>query len=188
MPDYRRAKIDGGTYFFTVVTYGRRKIFNDTANRDLLGDIIREVKTRRPFVADAFVLLPDHLHAIWTLPPHDHDFSARWSEIKGSFTKAFMTRGGVDRAITKARRIEGRRGVWQPRFWEHAVRDEADFDRCFDYIHYNPVKHGLAESPADWPASSFRRWAEQGVYDIAWGRTTAPTSIAGTTGLFGEPE
>jgi putative transposase len=171
MPDYRRWRVPGGTYFFTVVTYQRRRLFDSAVARELLGSVIRDCRTEWSFHIDAIVLLPDHLHAIWTLPTSDDRYSARWSRIKKEFTRAWLQRGGVEAAPSPSQKREGRRGVWQPRFWEHVIRDERDFERHADYVHYNPVKHGLSSRPADWPHSTFRQWVERGSYPADWGRT-----------------
>jgi REP element-mobilizing transposase RayT len=114
-------------------------------------------------------LLPDHLHAIFALPSGDTDYSARIGWIKKEFTSRWLNSGGTETLISKGRKSERRRGVWQPRFWEHTIRDEEDFDRHFDYIHSNPVKHGYASAPRDWQWSSFHRWVAAGVYDEMWG-------------------
>lgn len=186
MADYRRYRVPGGSYFFTLVTRGRRPLFRSLAVQRLLGQIIRGCRDRWPFHIDAIVLLPDHLHAIWTLPRGDDGYSLRWAWIKKEFTKAWLERGGRELPLSPARRERGDRGVWQPRFWEHTLEDEHDFERHFDYVHYNPVKHGHANCPADWRASSFRRWAAHGVYPTAWGCAShGPLSfddIADTTG------
>jgi putative transposase len=152
---YRRARISGGTYFFTVVTHLRRRIFNSERNIAVLRNAVREELALRPFQTDAFVLLPDHLHCLWTLPQGDHDFSTRWKRIKTRVTK------------TLGQELEGR--IWQNRFWEHLVRDETDFARHLEYIHYNPVKHGFCASAWEWPHSSFRRYVARGVYAPDWG-------------------
>ncbi len=114
------------------------------------------------------VLAPDHLHTIWTLQPDDADYSRCWGWIKKEFTKEWLLLGGVEQAVTVGRRRERRRGIWQPRFWEHTIRDANDFERHFDYIHYNPVKHRLARCPHGWPWSSFHRWVRAGVYTDDW--------------------
>ena len=116
------------------------------------------------FTIDAIVILPDHLHCIWTLPPGDSYFSSRWHEIKARFA-ARVTRG---EPLSARRRRKGERGIWQRRFWEHVVRDEQDLERCVDYIHWNPVKHGHAQYPLDWPYSSLHRYIERGVYARDW--------------------
>ena len=164
MPQYRRSDIPGGTYFFTVVTHRRRPLFHEKPNRDLLGNVIRDCQAKWPFEINAIVLLPDHLHTLWTLPPGDSNYSARWNIIKKFFTKGFLASGGPDRTVSAGKLHEGRKGVWQRRFWEHAIQDEDDFQTYFDYIHYNPVKHELVDSPSEWEPSSFHRWVKEGVY------------------------
>ena len=168
MPEYRRAFVPGGTFFFTVVTERRETLFRDHRARVLLGNAFRATRDRWAFTVDAIVLLPDHLHTIWTLPDHDPDFSTRWSFLKRTFTKAWVTEGGREQVISDSRKRNRRRGVWQRRFWEHTIRDATDFERHCDYIHYNPVKHGLAVCPHTWPYSSFRRFVRDGIYDDAW--------------------
>lgn len=169
MPDYRRIRIPGATYFFTINTNWREPVFAEKSARKLLGDVIRECIEGRPFQLTAIVLLPDHWHVIFALPSGDTDYSARIGWIKKEFTIRWMNAGGVETVISKGRKSERRRGVWQPRFWEHTIRDEEDFDRHFDYIHWNPVKHGYASAPRDWLPSSFHRWVAAGVYDEKWG-------------------
>ena len=186
--NYRRAKIEGGTYFFTVVTHRRRRLFHEPANRELLGDVIRECRREWPFEMNAIVLLPDHLHAIWTLPQGDTNYSGRWSVIKKNFTTRFLSAGGADWKVSTGKRRENRRGVWQPRFWEHVIEDAEDFDVHFDYIHYNPVKHKFVRCPRDWEPTSFHRWVRQGVYPADWacGRYPPPVFPA-TEENYGEP-
>jgi putative transposase len=137
---------------------------------------------------NAIVLLPDHLHTIWTLPPGDVDYSGRWNWIKHEFTRLWLEGIGTESKISESRRREGRRGVWQPRFWEHTIESDEDFERHFDYLHYNPVKHGLAASPGDWKWSSFHRWVRLGVYPRDWGRSTriADLSFADIAHTVGE--
>jgi putative transposase len=126
----------------------------------------------------AIVLLPDHLHTIWLMPTDDAKYSLRWSAIKGHFSRNWLALTGDESPITPAQEREGRRGVWQPRFYEHLIRDETDLISHADYLHYNPVKHGLADRPVDWPWSSFRRFVAEGHYPPGWGdrlRQTVPT-------------
>jgi putative transposase len=169
MPDYRRAQVPGGTFFFTVVTEQRAGILCQGSAPALLGNIFRACLKRWPFQVDALVLLPDHLHALWTLPPGDTDYSRRWAWIKKEFSKAWLTAGGQEQNVSDSRLRHGYRGVWQRRFWEHALRDETDYARHFDYIHWNPVKHGLVGSARDWRYSTFHRWVRAGVYSSDWG-------------------
>ncbi len=165
MPDYRRAFVPGGTFFFTLVTDQRRPLFQQESARSLLGQVIRECQQRWPFTINAIVLLPEHLHSIWSLPSGDSDYSKRWGWIKKEFTKRWLDAGATESKISTSRKLERRRGVWQPRFWEHTIED---FERHFDYIHYNPVKHGHVRRPNDWPYSSFHRWVAAGVYVRHW--------------------
>jgi putative transposase len=171
MSDYRRYFVAGGTYFFTVVTDGRAALFADEAARTLLGSVMRRCFLRRPVTTIAMVLLPEHLHCLWALPPGDSCYSVRWSWIKREFTRSWLSCGGSEQPRSDARRRDRRRNVWQRRFWEHAIRDEADLEAHFDYIHYNPVKHGHVASPRDWPWSTFHRWVRAGHYSPNWGRT-----------------
>jgi putative transposase len=168
VPNYRRAYVPGGTFFFTVVTHRRRRLFHLEANRTLLGEVIRDCQRDWPFEMNAVALLPDHLHTLWSLPAGDGDFSGRWSVIKKEFTVRFLAGGGRDNRVSRGKTREGRRGIWQRRFWEHTIEDEDDFQTHFDYIHYNPVKHGYAKCPRDWGPSSFHRWVARGVYPVDW--------------------
>jgi putative transposase len=173
MKEYRRWYVAGGTYFFTVVTHLRRRFLVEESSRSILHDVFVEARLRWPFEIPAIVLLPEHLHAIWTLPRADDDYPTRWAWIKKEFTKRWLESGGFDGPISVQRRKRKRRGVWRVRFWEHTIDSEHDFDRHFDYIHYNPVKHGHVDSPRDWPWSSFHRWVKAGVYNADWGRKNA---------------
>lgn len=169
MPEYRRARVPGGMYFFTLVTNGRLPLFANQFARDLLGDCFREAQARWPFQITAIVLMPEHLHAIWTLPPGDSNYSARWGWIKKEFTGRWLDGNVSIPEVSPSQARERRQGVWQPRFWEHVIRDEDDFERHFDYIHYNPVKHGHVRCPGEWQPSSFHRWVKAGVYPKNWG-------------------
>lgn len=169
MADYRRYFVPGGTYFFTVVTRRRMPLFSNPRAQTLLGEKTRDCQKKWPFTINAIVLLPDHFHAIWSLPPGDADYPKRWGWLKKEFTKEWLAGGGVEVWVSPARRRRRERGVWQPRCWEHLVKDEHDFDRHFDYLHYNPVKHGYVNCPGDWPHSSFHRWVKKGVYESNWG-------------------
>jgi putative transposase len=163
MPQYIRAFVPGGTFFFTVTLLERRRKLL-TENIDDLREVFKAARRRRPFSIDAIVILPDHLHCIWTLPSGDADFSARWQDIKARFA-ALISRG----ERLSARRVQkGERGIWQRRFWEHVIRDEGDYERHVDYIHYNPVKHGHVRRVADWPYSSFHQYVERGIYNREW--------------------
>ena len=169
MSNYRRAYVPGGSFFFTVVVHRRKPLFNDTAAVSLLGSVLRRCLLRWPFVVNAVVLLPDHLHTIWSLPPGDSDYSKRLGWTKKEFTQQWLKIGGPDYVVSKGRKQQRRRGIWQPRFWEHTLEDEEDFKRHFDYIHWNPVKHKHVRCPREWPHSSFHRYVDSGVYDRHWG-------------------
>jgi putative transposase len=168
MPNYRRAKIPGATYFLTQVTYQRRPWLCDDIARQALRSAIVQVRQKYPFTIDAFVLLPDHFHCLWTLPPGDSDFSTRMRLIKSFVTRHYGEQLGIDAAISRSRQKRGERNLWQRRFWEHWVRDEADFGRCCDYIHYNPVRHGFCRVPQEWEFSSIHRLTAQGGYAPDW--------------------
>jgi putative transposase len=182
MSEYRRWFVPGGTYFFTVVAYGRTPLFAGDTARKLLGDIMRACFDRYPVQVVATVLLPEHLHAVWTLLPGDNAYPSRWRWIKREFTREWLTVGGPERARRPALERERRRAIWQRRFWEHTIRDEADMEAHCDYIHYNPVKHGLVASPRDWPWSSFHRWVAAGHYSIDWGRAGHAADLPGNAG------
>lgn len=168
MADYRRCYMPGGSFFFTVVTERRAAILGNDLARDWLRAAFRDGRQRWPFRVDALVMLPDHLHAIWTLPLDDTDYSKRWGAIKKHFTQSWLAAGGNEQLLSDSRHRYRRRGVWQRRFWEHAPRDQRDFNIHYDDIHYNPVKHGYVARVADWPHSSFHRFVENGVYPSDW--------------------
>ena len=168
MSKYRRSR-EGGVYFFTLVTHRRARILTTDLARRCLREAIAAVRTELPFEITAFVLLPDHLHAVWTLPHGDADYSTRWQRIKSEFTKAWLEGGGAVQRVSASRKMKGERGVWQRRFFEHTCRDEADLKRCVDYVHVNPLKHGLVERVRDWPWSSFHRYVREGEYTLDWG-------------------
>jgi putative transposase len=170
MPDYRRIHRSGGTYFFTVVTERRSPFLCDPAARRILHAAFDACRASRPFEIDAIVLLPDHLHAIWTLPDGDADYSTRWASIKAQFTRAWLGSDGArsEQPRTNSRIRHRHRGLWQRRFWEHTIRDEDDLNRHLDYVHYNPVKHGLARCPHKWPYSSFAKWVCRKGYEPEW--------------------
>lgn len=168
MPNYRRAFVPGAKYFFTLVTDRRRRLFQQDHARTILGDCMRECREKWPFERLAIVLMPDHLHAIWSLPRDDANYSQRWSWIKKKFTKRWLGEEGNEFSVSEGRSRERRKGVWQPRFGEHTIRDENDFERHFDYIHFNPVKHKLTRCPHEWAHSSFHRWVKAGGYPRNW--------------------
>jgi putative transposase len=169
MADYRRYWVPGGTYFFTLVTYGRTPIFADPANIERLRQATAIVQRELPFQFCAAVVLPDHMHFLWTLPVGDSDYAKRIGRLKVFFTRLVRNTGHVDHATSASREKHRNSDIWQRRFWEHTLDDEQDLPGYLDYIHYNPVKHGWATCPHVWKASSFHRWATQGLYDIQWG-------------------
>ena len=172
MTDYRRLYVKGGTYFFTVVTQERRPIFSKEEIVHLLRKAFEKVMTDRPFVMEAITVLPDHVHCLWTLPDGDSDFSTRWKEIKYRFSISY----GGPLTVSESMKKKKEKGLWQRRFWEHSIRDQEDLNRHLDYIHYNPVKHGLAKRAIEWPHSSFKEFVEKGIYEEDWG-SMPPVSI-----------
>ena len=171
---YRRADIDGGTYFFAINLLDRSSRLL-VEHIDDLRAAVRIVKRRHPFDIVAWVVLPEHMHAIWMLPEGDHDFSGRWSLIKSSFSRA-VTRG---EAVSASRAGKRERGIWQRRFWEHTIRDELDLQRHADYVHINPVKHGHVERASDWPHSSIHRYIRAGWLTVDWARDADDMGIGG---------
>jgi putative transposase len=169
MSHYRRLYVPGGLYFFTLVTYRRRPFLTDDLARFCLRAALNSARKTRPFEIVAIVLLPDHLHTIWKLPEGDADFSLRWKGVKERFTSEFLSGGGAEAPVSASRLRRGERGIWQRRFWEHAIRDELDFENHMNYVHYNPVKHGLAARPWQWTHSSFHRYVRDGIYPADWG-------------------
>lgn len=160
---YRRARMAGGCYFFTVNLLDRRqRLLVDHVG--VLREQVRNVKRNHLFHIDAMVIMPDHIHAIWTLPDGDADYSTRWSLIKAGFSRAIPR----NEAVSLSQSNKNERGIWQRRFWEHLIRDDADYAQHVDYIHYNPVKHGYVMWPVDWPYSSIHRWIEQGRLPTGW--------------------
>ena len=164
MPNYRRAWHPGGTYFFTVNLLQRHG--NDLLLRhiDELREGVRTVRRKHPFEIHGWVVLPDHLHCVIALPPGDADFATRWRLIKLLFSRAIP----AEEWRNPARHKRGERGIWQRRYWEHLIRDEADFAAHMDYVHINPLKHGLVTRVRDWPYSTFHRLVSDGVYPVDW--------------------
>lgn len=163
MTEYRRYRIKAGCYFFTVNLVER--------NRELLVEHVgtlreafRHVRQKHPFSIDAMVVLPEHLHCIWTLPEGDDDFSLRWRQIKAEFSRNIES----GERISNSWALKQERRIWQRRFWEHCIRDEDDFMKHVDYIHFNPVKHGLVKWVQDWPYSSFHRYVKRGILPVNW--------------------
>jgi putative transposase len=176
MVNYRRNLVPGGTFFFTVALANRRSsaLVKHVAS---LRQAFQKTRVERPFEIDAIVILPEHLHAIMTLPPEDSDYSGRWRRVKSLFTRAVVNSG-----VFIARDSRREYQLWQRRFWEHAIRDDADFERHVDYIHFNPVKHNLVSQVADWPHSSFHRFVQRGVLPQDWAGV-----VRDANGAFGEP-
>ncbi len=174
MSRFRRYRRVGHCCFFTVSLDNRAQRYL-TDHIDVLKQCLRDAAQRRPFVIDAMVVLPDHLHTIWTLPDPDRDVTSRWQHIKAGFAHQLMDSG----VRPTHRQSSTEFGLWQPRFWEHWIRNEREFNRHADYIHFNPVKHGWAETPCAWAYSSFHRYVAQGLYPAHW-------TGAGIEGRFGE--
>ncbi len=164
MPEYRRIWQPGGTYFFTVTLLQRHG--NDLLVRhvEALRAAVRKVRARHPFVIHAWVVLPEHLHCVLELPAGDADYATRWRLIKIAFSQAVPP----GEWLSAGRAKRGERGIWQRRYWEHLIRDEADYQAHLDYVHFNPVKHGYVPRAADWPYSTFQRWVAAGVYPTDW--------------------
>ena len=167
MSHYKRMYIPGATYFFTVVTHNRIPVFSAPKHVALLRESFQYVMKKRPLIVQAAVVLPDHIHCIWSMNV-DADYSVRWQMIKTQFCRTL-------RNNTPAWKQQA---IWQPRFWEHLIRDVHDLHCHLDYIHYNPVKHGLVSRPFDWEYSSIQKFVDLGLYDDNWG-VTEPMSITG---------
>jgi len=161
---YRRTLIPGASYFFTVDLADRssRLLVDRIAD---LREVVRDVRHAHPFTIVAWVVLPEHLHAVWTLPEGDAEYATRWGLIKADFSRRIPK----DERIRASRARKGERGIWQRRFWEHLIRDDRDLTRHVDYIHYNPVKHGYVERAVDWPYSTFHRDLRRGHVTADWG-------------------
>jgi putative transposase len=175
MPNYRRAFVPGGCWFFTVNLLDRRTGLL-TEQIEVLREATRRTRQQYPFKIDAFVVLPDHLHAVWTLPPDDPDFSTRWRLIKSRFARSLPKN---DR-LSRVQQARGERGIWQRRFWEHLIRDDADYARHVEYCYINPIKHALVSRVRDWPHSSFHRDVRAGIFPEDW------AGDAESKGNFGE--
>lgn len=153
----------GATVFFTVALLDRRSRML-VEHIGLLRESVRKARAARPFYIDAWVVLPEHMHCIWTLPEGDSDYSGRWRDIKKRFAKGLPK----TESIRFRPRQRGERGIWQRRFWEHTIRNEADYQTHFNYVHLNPVKHGLVTHVKDWPYSSFHKYVLMGLYPVDW--------------------
>ncbi|WP_028241540.1 REP-associated tyrosine transposase [Stutzerimonas azotifigens] len=174
MSNYRRSRVAGATWFFTVTLANRRSSML-VEEIERLRAAYREAQRTRPFQTLAICVLPDHLHAVWALPEGDADYARRWSLIKSRFSRQLPA---VPAGTSKQRKRE--KGVWQRRYWEHMIRDEADLQRHVDYIHYNPVRHGLVARVGDWPYSSFHQYVREGLLPVDW------AGVGATPGRFGE--
>jgi putative transposase len=168
MPEYRRARVPGGTYFFTVNTFRRGRFLVQEPFRNALRDGIATARAVLPFHIVAWVLLPEHLHCIWQLPEGDADFSRRWAIIKRTVSGQCGHLVMHDAALSRSKMQRKESAVWQRRFWEHQIRDDLDLRRHVDYIHFNPVKHGHVARVGDWPYSTFHRYVERGIYPSDW--------------------
>jgi putative transposase len=164
MPDYRRFRVPGGTYFFTINLLERK---SDLLVRhiDALREAVRRTQRERPFAIDAWVVLPDHMDCVIALPEGDDDFSNRIKAIKIGFSRAIP----ATERRSGTRIARGEPAIWQRRFWEHAIRSDSDYARHMDYVHFNPVKHGHVTFARDWPFSTFRRMVQAGLYPSDWG-------------------
>ena len=169
---YRRATVPGASYFFTLITNRRQQLFLDQRNVDRWHSAVSKVQRARPFAIEAEIIMLDHVHMIWALPDYDADYATRIRLIKTAFTKNLPPSQG--NGANDSRVSKGERDVWQHRYWEHLIRDEKNLQAQVDYIHINPVKHGLVERPGDWPHSTFLQWVEQGAYDPWWGSDDMP--------------
>jgi putative transposase len=177
MSQYRRNYAAGGTYFFTVNLLERNKSVL-TNHIGILRESVFKVKRKRPFEIVAWVVLPDHLHAVWTLPEGDSDYSSRWREIKKAFSRQLPKK----ESLSATRLKHGERGIWQRRFWEHTITSELDYQNHVDYVYLNPLKHGLVDQVKDWPYSSFHRDVARGLYENHW----CGTDISDKEPSFGE--
>jgi putative transposase len=169
MPEYRRANVPGSSVFLTLITYDRAKLFSIPENIEKLRQACGLVVAEKPFLIDAAVILPEHIHFLWTLPPGDRDYSYRVGRMKVLFTRALRGVNNLPDDVCESRRKHRESDVWQRRFYEHTIRDESDFRKHLDYLHFNPVKHGLATCVHDWEYSSFHRGVKRGEYDVGWG-------------------
>lgn len=157
MPSYKRILIPGGTYFFTVNLQNRKSTLL-VDHFHILRRAILKTKKERPFLTKAWVVLPDHMHCLWTLPENDDDFPGRWRAIKGRFSRLSRMEGSNPGGK-----------LWQNRYWEHCIRNQADFSNHLDYIHFNPVKHGYVNQVSAWQHSSFHHYVLKGIYSPDWG-------------------
>lgn len=180
----------GGTFFLTLVTFERQRLLAETDNAARLRLALAAVKRERPFQVVAAAVMPDHIHFVWALPEDDGDFSSRVGRLKVLFTRS-LSESHTEPGNSRSRLRHRDRNIWQRRFWEHAIRDERDLERHIDYLHYNPVKHGLVSCPHLWPYSSFARWVRRGAYTTSWccvceGRTISSPDFSDISDTVGE--
>lgn len=183
MPNYRRVKLEGATVAITIVTYKRLPILLKPKSQQILRFVWTDVAKRLPFTTEAICFLPNHIHAMISLPENDWNYSIRIREIKRRFTRAYLKSFGEHEERNKSRVDKKEATIWQRRFWEHTIRDEIDYQNHFDYIHYNPVNHGFVDNVSSWEWSSFHRYVRLGVYDEDWGSNY---SIKGNSSDYGE--
>jgi putative transposase len=169
MATFRRSVVPGATYFFTVNTSQRIKVLTDPPFYLTIKEALRQVMAKHPFVIDAFVLLPDHMHCIWTLPQDDGNYAMRWNIIKRLVSQ--ITRNEIAPLLSASRSKRKELGLWQRRFWEHQIRVEEDFAMHANYIHWNPMKHGYVSRVVDWPYSSFHKYLRDDIYPEDWAGT-----------------
>ena len=177
MPRYIRSQVKGATYFFTV-TLAHRQSQLLTENIQLLRQVFQRANALHPFTTLAICVLPDHIHTIWQMPAEDGNYALRWRIIKSHFSRNFSA--NTQRSNSKIKHRE--KGIWQRRYWEHQIKDEQDLQRHIDYIHYNPVKHGLVAQVKDWPYSTFHRYVQRNIYPEHWGNGVNVNE----SGVFGE--
>lgn len=168
MPNYRRAYTEGGTYFFTLVTHQRTSIFTENVFINELKNAVKDVKLHSPFDVKAWVVLPDHMHFVWSLPPGDSNYSKRIGQIKVEFTKRIKAEVNNFNPQIQSKLNKRESNIWQRRFWAHEIRNQSDLQKHVDYVHYNPVKHGLVKNVVDWPYSTFHKYVRTGVYHKSW--------------------
>ncbi len=176
MPNYIRDRTPGGTWFFTVVTYQRRNVLCDAPIREALRVAIKQIQVKYPFQIKAWVLMPDHFHCVWTLPPGDSNYSLRIGLLKRAVTLKCKSQNYERDKRSLSRQKHRESTLWQRRFWEHKIRNEKDLRHHVDYIHYNPVKHGHCQNPTDWPYSTVHNFISKRIYPVGWA-TPLPTVL-----------
>jgi putative transposase len=183
MPEYRRIKQPGGTFFFTVVTFDRKPILTTPESRPIFRKAWKDVQVKHPFQTLAICLLPDHLHTIWQLPEGDTNYALRWNEIKRHFSHEYLqVVGEGDTSRNESRKKRREVAIWQRRYWTHILFDQDDLNNHIDYIHFNPLKHGLVKQVMDWPWSSFHRYMRMGVYSQDWCRSAEEFPVDASMG------